>query len=362
MPTCEYCDGTIEPGASNCPHCHAPRDPSRDALPPRAGTQRPFAAPAPAGAPPAPPGPGQAPQGPGLSGVLQSLQSGDVAGVTRGLQDLVSSGHLDAGKLSTDLGMGGRGLDLGAVANALVSGGPQSGSVVSALARQGGGIGELLRGAAGALKSPAGLAVGGAALAVGAVGAGYLIHKARSGGGAPGGGGIGDTLGSLLGAPAGPTAADRAEYTRIAEQLPPAAYAQLREGQTVLARWDVHEWRPGTVGWVDGGQARVTFEGGLERWCDPADIRLPPVPGQAAPPDQAGAAGGSSTGTDAPWSAQPARAALPAIGAAVVAQAGPDEWRPATIVDTDTIGGRVRVRYENGFECWLDLPQVRAAG
>jgi hypothetical protein len=53
---------------------------------------------------------------------------------------------------------------------------------------------------------------------------------------------------------------------------------------------------------------------------------------------------------------------MPTIGSSVTAQSGPDQWQHASIVDTDQIGGRVRVRYDNGFECWLELAQIRREG
>ncbi len=273
---------------------------------------------------------------------------------------MAKSGQLDVGKLASDLGVsgGGKGLDLGDIAKSLTGGGSQANNVLGALSKQGGGLSSVLKGVGGALKGHTGLAVGGAALAAGAVGAGYLFHKSRGGGSIteklgsliPGGGGQGGGISSLLGGADGPSDEEKAQYTHIAEQLQQPSPDQLKEGSLVLARWDQNEWRPGQVGWVDGGQARVTFEGGLERWCDPQDIRLPPTQGQP-PAEQA-----PQPPTEAPAQST---GGLPTIGALVKAQSGPKEWATAKVVDTDTIGERVRVQFENGYECWLESDQIK---
>lgn len=374
MPTCDYCDQSIEPGSSKCPHCSAPRDPSGDVMPSSqgegrsnttaGGTQAGSAAGSSAqqGAGQAGGSSQEASSEGGLSNIVQSLQSGDVGGVSKGLQEMASSGQLDVNKLATDLGVNTKGLDLGDIAKNLTSGGSQSSNVASALSKQGGGIGDLLKSAAGALKSPSGLAVGGAALAAGAVGAGYLLHKSRGGGsisdtiGSITGGagdaveGIGDKLSSLIGGSSGPTEQDMAQFNHIAEQLPIATYDQLKEGQAVLAQWDRDQWRPGKIGWVDGGQARVTFDSGLERWCEPRDLRLPPQPGQPVRMPPTSSAGQESVSSPT---------GLPAIGATVQGQVNPEQWQPGQVVDTDTIGERIRVRFENGFETWLEMDQFR---
>lgn len=374
MPTCDYCNQAIEPGSKKCPYCSAPRDPSGDVMPAAQGAGRSDASAGVAqggsgtGSPAqqaagqgGQPSQGASTEG-GLTDIVQSLQKGDVGGVSKGLQEMASSGQLDVNKLAGDLGVNTKGLDLGDIAKSLTSGGSQSSNVANALSKQGGGIGDLLKSAAGALKSPSGLAVGGAALAAGAVGAGYLLHKSRGGGsisdtiGSITGGagdaveGLGDKLSSFIGGSSEPSDQEKAQFNHIAVQLPIATYDQLKEGQAVLAQWDRDQWRPGKIGWVDGGQARVTFDSGLERWCEPHDLRLPPQPGQPLQPPQA--SGG------APVSEAPPTG-LPAIGATVQAQINPEQWAPAKVVDTDTIGERIRARFESGYECWLEMDQFR---
>ena len=352
MATCDYCDRPLVPGKAKCGYCGAPCDPmsssgaGQAAQHSSAGSRgssgvAPVSSQAsaslPRGAPPAAPMSGSAGPPPRTADLLQSLQAGDVNGVTRGLQTMAQSGQLDLGQLARDLGVqGSRGLDLGQVAQALTQGGTQSSTVLQALGHQGGNVGELLKGAAGALKSPAGLAVGGVALAAAGLGAGYLLTRAREGGGAAG---ISNTIGSLLGSSSSaPSAEDGARYTQLAEMLPPPSPDQLREGSVVLARWDGNEWRPAQVGWVDGGQARVTFENGLERWCMPADLRLPPTPGQS-PPSPAASAPSRGTPTGIGFT----------VGARVQAPTAPGQWSPAEVTDTDHIGGRIRVKYAQRF-------------
>jgi hypothetical protein len=232
---------------------------------------------------------------------------------------MASSGQLDVGKLASDLGVGGgRSLDLGQVAQTLTSGGSGANQIVGALSQQGGSLTRLLGSAANALKPPAGMAVGGAALAAGAVGAGLLWKRSQGGGGGSGGsggsgssgggGGITGALGSLfggggLGAMFGgsdQSSADAAQFSQIAAQLPPPHPSQLKEGTKVLARWDAQEWRAGQITWVDGGQARVTFDSGLEKWCAPEEIRVPPQPGgqSVQPPQESGP---TSTPSDDPF-------------------------------------------------------------
>ena len=211
---------------------------------------------------------------------------------------MASSGQLDVGKLASDLGVGGgRSLDLGQVASTLTGGGSQANQVVSALSRQTGGIGNLLGNALNALKSPTGLAVGGAAALAAAGGVGALLWKRSQGGEGGGisetlsnlipGGSEGGGLASLLGGSNDPSDEEASQYRQMAEQLPQARPDQLIQGAVVLALFDQNDWRPGKLGWVDGGQARVTFENGLEKWCNPPDIRVPPSAG--APPDNAAA-------------------------------------------------------------------------
>ena len=279
--------------------------------------------------------------------MVESLQKGDVSGVTQGLQQMAQSGQLDVSKLASDLGVSGaKNVDLGAVATSLTGGGNQANTVLNALGKQGGGAGDLLKGAAGMLKSPAGLAVGGAALA----GAGYLFQKSRKGGG---GGGLGDALGSVMGGGKGGSlgamlggdapaeeSEDQAQLNAAAQQLPEPTPDQLKEGQAVLARWSGREWRTGRIGWVDGGQARVTFDSGFERWCDPREIRLPPTPGQ-------------------PVGGAPQASALPSVGSTVEALVDPERWYPGQVVEVDAATGRVMVRFENGYQQWYERAQIR---
>jgi hypothetical protein len=273
--------------------------------------------------------------------LAHKAQSGDLGGVAADLQRMSQSGQLDVQRLAGQLGIGGTqgqgGANLGEIARRLSSSGLSPQQLTQALGQQG-DLSSLVKGASQALKSPAGLAVGGVAVAAAGVGAGLLLHRARQGGTA---GGL--SLGSVLGQGAGgPSTQDKEQYRQAAEQLPPARADQLVEDTIVLARWDAQEWRPGQISWVDGGQARVTFEGGLERWCDPQDIRLPP--------DQASAgAAATSEPTAGPW----------AVGERIEAQSGPEAWHPAEITDIDKIGERARVKYENGFECWLEYGQLR---
>ena len=302
MPTCEYCDRTVEAGTTHCPYCFAPLDQGpAQAEPARTSGGAPGPGTPPGPGPttaPRPGGPGSG-QGGGLEAVVQSIHTGDAGGVARGLQQMAGSGQLDLGKLAGDLGIGGgRGLDLGQIARSLTGGGSSSSQVLGAISRQSGGLGKVLGDAAAALKTPTGLAVGVGALAAAGVGAGVLIHHARKGGGTVQGTidslkqSVSGGLGSLLGKGGTTSDAEAAQYREIAEQLPAASASQLVEGLVVLARWDRDSWLPGRVGWVDGGRARITFENGVERWCDPGEVRLPPTaetPPQTPPPDpQAG--------------------------------------------------------------------------
>jgi hypothetical protein len=271
---------------------------------------------------------------------------------------MAGRGQLDVGRLASDLGLReGHGLDLGQVARSLTSGGSHASRIAAALGRQGGDL-------AGLLRSPAGLALGGAALAAAGIGAGMLLSRAQQGQATAGGGiagalgnlmqggtaSIGDGLGALFGGSHGtPSREEGARARELAEQLPAARPEELREGQTVLARWEGDEWRTGQVGWVDGGRARVTFDNGFERWCDPADIRLPPRAGDAATPSEHASSAGPAAPTVGP-------------GEPVSAMWGPDEFRPAQALEVDSATRRVRVRYENGFEVWLEPHQIRKPG
>jgi hypothetical protein len=235
--------------------------------------------------------------------------------------------------------------------------------------------------------------VGGAALAAAGIGAGVLLARSQQGQamGAgikdalgkvlPGGGGGG--LGSILGG-GGPSAEETAQYRQIAEQLPPARPDQLREGEMVVARWEGDEWRPGQIGWVDSGQARVTFETGFERWCRPDDLRILPQPGEAPPPTaeaavppptaaapapaaapQPGSLWGGAAPTAAPrrasslWDDEPAAGGGFAVNEIVDVPWGPAGYLRAEVMEVAPGGSRLRVRLQTGQEAWLEPDKVK---
>ncbi len=280
---------------------------------------------------------------------------------------MASSGQLDVGKLASDLGVGGggKGLDLGEIAKSIAGGGAGASGVMAALGQQSGGLGKLLGGAGG-------LAAGGAALAAGA---GLLAGKGGGGnlmsslGGilGGGGGGGGNPLGAILGGGGGAAenplgamlggsetdAADpnAAAHSAMAQQLPAPTLEELSEGMELLARWQGDEWRTAKIGWIDGGQARVTFDSGLERWCELQELRVPqslPTAPQVAPPPM----------PNSPPPPPPMSSGLPPVGTRVQAEVGDNLWSPADVLELDEAGSRIRIRFDNAYECWMDSKKI----
>ena len=46
-------------------------------------------------------------------------------------------------------------------------------------------------------------------------------------------------------------------------------------------------------------------------------------------------------------------------GETIQAMVGPSQFQPAQVLAVDAASGRVQVRYQNGFEVWLEPDQVK---